>query len=116
MHLSFGLQLPSLILKKLERFEATFVAVCYHRFFPPHSSGYCYSNAFVPLYLHTLRARRHQIETVGAVFIINIFLARSQCCEERQLASLCLLFRMDKFGSLWTEYHLNLYFRILRKC
>jgi len=32
--------------KKLESFEAMFVAVCFHRYFSPHISGYSYSNAF----------------------------------------------------------------------
>ena len=98
--------------KKLESFEATFVAVCYHSFFFPFSSGYSYVNAFQLLNLCTLRERKHQL---GAVFIINVFLARSQRCEERQLASSCLFFRMEKFGSLWTDFHINLYFRIFRK-
>jgi hypothetical protein len=80
MHLPFGLQLFSLMVKKHESFEAMFVAVCYLRYFSPHSNVYSYSNAFQLLNLRTLRKRRHEL---GTVFIMNVFLARSQCYEER---------------------------------
>jgi hypothetical protein len=41
--------------------------------------------------------------------------ARSQNCEKRLLASLCLSVRMEQLGSHWTDFHEILYLSIFRK-
>jgi hypothetical protein len=45
----------------------------------------------------------------------ELFLARSEKCEKRLLASSYLSFRMEQLGSHWTDFHEILYLRIFRK-
>jgi hypothetical protein len=64
------------MLKKLERIQRKFAALCYNRFLSPDTNGYSYANALQVLNLCTLHDRRHQLD---AIFVINVFLGSKSC-------------------------------------
>ena len=60
--------------------------------------------------------QKYEFGTLSEKEIWIGFYARSQNCEKRLLASLCLSVRMEHLGSHWTDFYEIWYLRSLRKC
>ena len=58
---------------------------------------------------------RERNKNTHFTFNSNFFWARSKNCEKRLLASSCLSFRIDHFGSHWTDFHEIVNLSIFRK-
>jgi hypothetical protein len=68
---------------RLERIQQRVAALCFNRFFP--EVNYSYSLALEQLKLHTLRVRRHHLDTL---FLFQFYLGSKFCSSVLEIAGL----------------------------